>query len=112
MKGLSPYYIGRYPGQRFCAGGNSTGFPRNLRGVSCRRWGGAWRLFDPTGMADAGTTATIGVGGDAADVSFLTAYGYAELVAQSVAVRVSLVRDGQYFAAYWWPLGQPDPPWQ
>ena len=37
-------------------------------------------------MANAGATAIIGVGRDAADVSFLTAYGFAELVALSVAV--------------------------
>jgi hypothetical protein len=37
-------------------------------------------------MADPGATAIIGVGRDAADVSFLMAYGHAELLALSVAV--------------------------
>jgi hypothetical protein len=37
-------------------------------------------------MADPRAMAKIGVGRDAADVSFLMAYGYAELIAQSVAV--------------------------
>ncbi len=48
--------------------------------------GGAWHLVDATGMAEADGIAIIGVGRDAGDVSFLTAFGYAELVAQSVAV--------------------------
>lgn len=48
--------------------------------------GGGWRLVDPTGMARADALAMIGVGRDAGDVSFLTAYGHAGLVAQSVAV--------------------------
>jgi len=48
--------------------------------------GGAWYLVDPTGMAKPDTTAKIGVGRDAADVSFLMAYGNAELIALSVAV--------------------------
>ena len=48
--------------------------------------GGAWHLVDATGMADPQAMAIIGVGRDAADVSFLMAYGNAELIAQSVAV--------------------------
>ena len=48
--------------------------------------GGAWHLVDATGMAKADGIAIIGVGRDAGDVSFLTAFGYAGLVAQSVAV--------------------------
>ena len=48
--------------------------------------GGAWHLIDPTGMARPDAMAKIGVGRDAADVSFLMAYGHAELQAMSVAV--------------------------
>ncbi|MGH6785990.1 MAG: transglutaminase-like domain-containing protein [Novosphingobium sp.] len=48
--------------------------------------GGAWHLVDATGMAQPGAIAIIGVGRDAGDVSFLTAFGYAALVAQTVSV--------------------------
>ena len=37
--------------------------------------GGAWHIIDATGMADAAHTAKIGIGRDAADVSFLTVFG-------------------------------------
>ena len=37
--------------------------------------GGAWHLVDATGMADPAQTAKIGIGRDAADVSFLTSFG-------------------------------------
>ena len=43
-------------------------------------------LFDATGMADEGAMAKIGIGRDAADVAFLTAYGPAQMNAQSVSV--------------------------
>ncbi|MFO6465704.1 transglutaminase-like domain-containing protein [Jannaschia sp. KMU-145] len=46
----------------------------------------AWHLVDATGMSTASELALIGVGRDAADVSFLTSYGLAELVSQSVEV--------------------------
>jgi transglutaminase-like putative cysteine protease len=48
--------------------------------------GGAWHLIDPTGMAKAGDIAKIGVGRDAADVAFLTAFGTAVMNSQSVQV--------------------------
>lgn len=48
--------------------------------------GGEWHLVDATGMAEEAAMAKIGVGRDAADVAFLTAYGTAELVSQSVVV--------------------------
>ena len=51
--------------------------------------GGAWHLVDATGMADAGGMAVIGVGRDAADVAFLTAYGNAVMNSQSIAVRAT-----------------------
>lgn len=47
---------------------------------------GAWRLVDATGMAAPGDIAVIGVGRDAADVSFLTVMGAAAMVSQSVEV--------------------------
>ncbi|MEM7490094.1 MAG: transglutaminase family protein [Pseudomonadota bacterium] len=46
----------------------------------------AWHLVDATGMAAASSIALIGVGRDAADVSFMTTMGRAELVSQEVAV--------------------------
>ncbi|RYD56753.1 MAG: transglutaminase family protein [Sphingomonadales bacterium] len=48
--------------------------------------GGEWHMIDATGMAEEAAMAKIGVGRDAADVAFLTAYGAAELVSQSVSV--------------------------
>ena len=49
--------------------------------------GGAWHLVDATGMATPDSIVKIGVGRDAADVAFLTAFGYARLNAQEVAVK-------------------------
>ena len=48
---------------------------------------GAWRLVDPTGLAPEEGIAQIGVGRDATDISFLTIFGQAELIAQSVSVK-------------------------
>jgi transglutaminase-like putative cysteine protease len=48
---------------------------------------GAWHLVDATGMAGGSEMALVGVGRDAADVSFLTVMGSAELVSQSVSVK-------------------------
>lgn len=48
--------------------------------------GGAWHLIDPTGMAEAHEMAKIGVGRDALDVAFLTAFGTVQLIEQTVAV--------------------------
>lgn len=47
---------------------------------------GAWHLVDATGMADPSHTAIIGVGRDAADISFLTIFGTATLNEQAVSV--------------------------
>jgi transglutaminase-like putative cysteine protease len=47
---------------------------------------GTWYLVDPTGMARAEDMAKIGIGRDAADVSFLTSYGPATMNGQSVKV--------------------------
>src|SRR5690606_20831739 len=48
--------------------------------------GGAWYLVDPTGMADPAHTVKIGVGRDAADVSFMTVFGEAEFGDKAVSV--------------------------
>jgi len=48
--------------------------------------GGAWHLVDPTGMATEGGMAKIGVGRDAADIAFLTAFGKCEMSRQDVRV--------------------------
>ncbi|MXQ06714.1 transglutaminase family protein [Alphaproteobacteria bacterium GH1-50] len=47
---------------------------------------GGWHLVDPTGMASPESIAIIGVGLDAAEVSFLTVFGRTELVKQRVTV--------------------------
>lgn len=49
---------------------------------------GAWHLVDSTGMAPADTIARIGVGADAANVAFLSIFGQAMLVSQSVSIGV------------------------
>lgn len=48
--------------------------------------GGEWHLVDPTGMAKEAAMAKIGIGRDAADVAFITAYGLARMNSQSVQV--------------------------
>ena len=48
--------------------------------------GGTWQMVDATGMADPAKTAKIGVGRDAADVSFLTVFGASQFDFSSVAV--------------------------
>jgi len=48
--------------------------------------GGAWHLVDPTGMATPESIARVGVGRDAADVSFMTVFGAARLNTQTVSV--------------------------
>ena len=47
---------------------------------------GTWHLIDATGMAEACDMVKIGIGRDAADVSFLTSYGFAEMIDKSIAV--------------------------
>ena len=49
--------------------------------------GGRWRLLDPTGRAPIAGLVRIAYGRDAADVAFLTIFGRATMVGQSVAVR-------------------------
>jgi transglutaminase-like putative cysteine protease len=48
--------------------------------------GGAWYIVDATGMADPAETVKIGVGRDAADVSFLTSFGPSTFGDKSVIV--------------------------
>lgn len=47
---------------------------------------GAWHLVDPTGLAPTEGIVRIGVGRDATDISFLTIFGQADLIAQRVDV--------------------------
>lgn len=49
---------------------------------------GGWCLIDPTGMSKADEVAIIGIGRDAADISFLTSYGFLTLEKQTVQVQV------------------------
>ncbi len=51
--------------------------------------GGAWHILDATGMADPADTVKIGVGRDAADVSFMTSFGPAEFEGKTVTVSKS-----------------------
>ncbi|MDQ4418865.1 transglutaminase family protein [Sphingobium sp. DEHP117] len=60
--------------------------PQDFHAVAEVFLGGEWHLVDPTGMADEGAMAKIGVGRDAADVAFLTAYGFAQMNQQRVQV--------------------------
>ncbi len=50
--------------------------------------GGRWHLVDATGMAEAGEMAKIGIGRDAADVSFLSSYGPVGIDLQTISVTV------------------------
>ena len=47
--------------------------------------GGAWHLVDATGMADPAGTVKIGVGRDAADVSFMTVFGESQFESKEVS---------------------------
>lgn len=60
--------------------------PQDFHAVAEVFLDGAWHLVDATGMAEPSAMAKIGVGRDAADIAFLTTYGQAELVAQTVSV--------------------------
>jgi transglutaminase-like putative cysteine protease len=53
----------------------------------CEVWlEGSWHLIDAIGLAPCDGIVRIGVGRDATDVSFLTVFGTAQLIAQSVSV--------------------------
>ncbi|WP_225206908.1 transglutaminase-like domain-containing protein [Novosphingobium huizhouense] len=60
--------------------------PQDFHAVAQVWLEGAWHIVDATGMARCDETAIIGVGRDAADVAFLTAFGFARYVDQRVAV--------------------------
>lgn len=60
--------------------------PQDFHAVAEVFLGGEWHLVDATRMAKESGMAKIGVGRDAADVAFLTAYGQAALNEQSVSV--------------------------
>ena len=60
--------------------------PQDFHAVAEVFLGGEWHLVDATGMAREGSMAKIGIGRDAADVAFLTAYGPAWMNSQSVSV--------------------------
>lgn len=60
--------------------------PQDFHAVSEVYLGGAWHIVDPTGMADPAKTIRIGVGRDAADVSFMTSFGWMDFVSQTVNV--------------------------
>ncbi len=49
--------------------------------------GGTWQLVDATGMAEPASTVKIGVGRDAADVSFLTSFGANRFEYSNVSVK-------------------------
>ncbi|GGZ07657.1 transglutaminase family protein [Novosphingobium colocasiae] len=61
--------------------------PQDFHAVAEVFIGDVWYLVDATGMTTAAGAAKIGVGRDAADVSFLTCFGEARMEAQSVNVR-------------------------
>ena len=60
--------------------------PQDFHAVAEVYLEGQWHLVDPTGMAQAPEIVRIGVGRDAADVSFMTSYGWMTLIKQSVQV--------------------------
>jgi transglutaminase-like putative cysteine protease len=60
--------------------------PQDFHAVAEIFLGGEWHLVDATGMAQEEAMVKIGVGRDAADISFLTAFGQATMNSQSVSV--------------------------
>jgi transglutaminase-like putative cysteine protease len=60
--------------------------PQDFHAVAEVYLDGAWHLVDATGMASPQDIVRIGVGRDAADVSFMTSYGLMELKNQTVQV--------------------------
>ena len=61
--------------------------PPDFHAVAEVYLGGDWHIVDATGMASAADAAVIGIGRDAGDVAFLTAFGPLELLNQNVAVK-------------------------
>lgn len=60
--------------------------PQDFHAVAEVFLDGRWHLVDPTGMAKPSDMAVIGIGRDATDVSFLTAFGSMQMVEQRVNV--------------------------
>lgn len=60
--------------------------PQDFHAVAEVFLDGTWYMVDATGMSTPDAMAKIGVGRDAADVSFLTSYGNAIMMSQSVQV--------------------------
>lgn len=67
-----------------CYGPNVS--PQDFHAVAEVYLNDAWHLVDATGMTSPDTVIRIGVGRDAADVSFMTSYGWMELKKQAVHV--------------------------
>ncbi|SFR01558.1 transglutaminase-like domain-containing protein [Poseidonocella sedimentorum] len=63
--------------------------PQDFHAVAEVYLDGTWHLVDATGMAAANQIARIGVGADAAEVSFLSSFGQVYLQNQTVEVTVS-----------------------
>ncbi|WP_404337678.1 transglutaminase family protein [Sphingomonas sp. MMS12-HWE2-04] len=63
--------------------------PQDFHAVAEVFLGGEWHMVDATGMAQEYAMAKIGVGRDAADVAFLTAYGWANFNRQQVTVQAA-----------------------
>lgn len=61
--------------------------PQDFHAVAEVYLNGTWHLVDATGMAKPADMVRIGVGRDAAEASFMTSYGWMELVTQTVEVR-------------------------
>ena len=61
--------------------------PPDFHAVAELWLGGGWHLVDATGMATCGEIARVAVGRDATDIAFMTVFGAASLVEQSVRVR-------------------------
>lgn len=60
--------------------------PQDFHAVAEVFLDGAWHIVDATGMSAPDRIAKIGVGRDAADVSFLSSFGDVEMISQSVEV--------------------------
>jgi len=71
---------------RIVSGYSPTVSPPDFHAVVEVYLEGQWHLVDPTGMAEANEIAVIGVGRDAADISFMTSFGYMDLQSQTVKV--------------------------
>ena len=67
--------------------------PQDFHAVAEIFLDGTWHLVDATGMAPADSIARIGIGADAAEVAFLTAFAPITLLSQTVAVQMIDAQD-------------------